>query len=236
MRQSDSKPSVTQSVVAGVTSRILIVAFTAIYDACVGYPRAPIRDVLWFGMTNLYRARWTNQIHEKWIRSLLTNRADLTRAQLEFTRELMNAHAGDALIENFEDLIPSLSLPDPNDRHVLAAAIRGRADVIVTYNLKDFPDGAVTPYGIEGGIRKKPHPRVGLAPGIVLAALQRLRQSLRNPALDIDTYLARLEQHELPSFVAQLRQLALSSSCLKCDTTTFGTLQIDIRRDGPDES
>jgi hypothetical protein len=183
------------------------VAFTAIYDACVLYP-APIRDVLMhLALTNLYRARWTNQIHEEWIRSLLANRPDLSRAQLERTRDLMNAHAGDALIENFEDLIPSLSLPDPDDRHVLAAAIRGRADVIVTYNLKDFPEGAVSPYGIE-----VQHPDeflthvLGLAPGIVLAALQRLRQSLRNPALDIDTYLVRLKQHELPNFAAQLRQ------------------------------
>jgi hypothetical protein len=98
------------------------VVFTALYDACVLYP-APIRDVLMhLALTDLYRARWTNQIHEEWIRSVLINRPDLTRAQLERTRDLMNAHARDALIENFEDLIPSLSLPDPDDRHVLAAA------------------------------------------------------------------------------------------------------------------
>ncbi len=181
-------------------------AFTALYDACVLYP-APIRDVLMhLALTGLYRARWTNRIHEEWIRSVLANRADLTRAQLERTRDLMNAHARDALIENFEDLIPSLVLPDPDDRHVLAAAIRGRADVIVTYNLKDFPETAITPLGI--GVQ---HPDeflthvLGLAPGVVLAALQRLRQSLKRPPLDIDTYLARLEQHELSTFVAQLR-------------------------------
>ena len=111
-------------------------AFTALYDACVLYP-APIRDVLMrLALTDLYRARWTNLIHEEWIRSVLANRRDLTRAQLERTRDLMNAHARDALISGFEDLIPSLTLPDPDDRHVLAAAIRGRVDVIVTYNLK----------------------------------------------------------------------------------------------------
>jgi predicted nucleic acid-binding protein len=183
------------------------VAFTALYDACVLYP-APIRDVLMhLALTDIYRARWTNQIHEEWIRSVLANRPDLRRAQLERTRDLMNAHARDALIENFEDLIPSLSLPDPDDRHVLAAAIRGRADVIVTYNLKDFPEAAITPLGID-----VQHPDeflthvLGLAPGAVLAALQRLRQSLKNPPLAIDTYLARLEQHELTNFVAQLRQ------------------------------
>jgi len=99
----------------------LIVAFTALYDACVLYP-APVRDVLMhLALAAIYRAHWTNAIHEEWIRSVLKNRPDLTRVQLERTRDLMNAHARDALIQGFEDLIPSLSLPDPDDRHVLAA-------------------------------------------------------------------------------------------------------------------
>jgi hypothetical protein len=183
------------------------VAFSALYDACVLYP-APIRDVLMrLALTDLYRARWTNLIHEEWIRSLLAKRPDLTRAQLERTRDLMNAHARDALITDFEELIPSLTLPDADDRHVLAAAIRGRVDVIVTYNLKDFPTKVLAPYGIE-----VQHPDeflthlVDLAPGIVLAALQRLRQSLKNPPVAIENYLTTLEQHELSSFVAKLRE------------------------------
>lgn len=182
-------------------------AFTALYDACVLYP-APLRDVLMhLVLTDLYRARWTNLIHEEWIRSVLANRPDLTRAQLERTRDLMNAHARDAVVENFEDLIPALSLPDPDDRHVLAAAIRGRADVIVTYNLKDFPERIASSYGVE-----VQHPDqflahvLGLAPGPVLAALQRLRRSLKNPPIDIDRYLTTLEQHELPTFVARLKE------------------------------
>jgi len=183
------------------------VAFTALYDACVLYP-APIRDVLMhLALTDLYRARWTNAIHEEWIRAVLANRPDLARAQLERTRDLMNAHARDALVEGFEDLIPSLSLPDPNDRHVLAAAIRGRADVIVTYNTKDFPAEAMAPYGID-----VQHPDeflthvLGLAPGIVLSALQRLRRSLVKPPVAVGDYLATLERHELPAFVAKLRE------------------------------
>lgn len=182
-------------------------AFTALYDACVLYP-APIRDVLMrLAVTDLYRARWTNLIHDEWIRSLLVKRPDLTREQLERTRDLMNAHVRDALISGFEDLIPSLALPDPDDRHVLAAAIRGRVDVIVTYNLRDFPLKAVAAYGIE-----VQHPDeflshlLNLAPGTVLATLQRLRQALRNPPVDIDDYLLKLEKHELSSFAAKLRE------------------------------
>ena len=182
-------------------------AFSALYDACVLYA-APVRDVLMhLAISDLFRARWTDAIHDEWIRAVLKNRPDLRREQLERTRELMNAHARDALIHNFEDLIPSLSLPDPNDRHVLAAAIRGRVDVIVTYNTKDFPADAVAPYGIE--IK---HPDeflahvLDLAPGTVLAALQRLRKSLKNPPVPVDQYLTRLEQLELASFVAKLKE------------------------------
>ena len=158
-------------------------------------------------LTDLYRARWTNLIHEEWIRSILANRSDLKRTQLERTRDLMNAHARDALISDFEDLIPSLTLPDPDDRHVLAAAIRGRVDVIVTYNLKDFPAQAMVAYGIE-----VQHPDkflthlLDLAPGRVLAALQRLRRSLNHPPVAIEDYLVRLEQHALSSFAARLRE------------------------------
>lgn len=182
-------------------------AFTALYDACVLYP-APIRDALMhLAITDLYRARWSNAIHEEWIGAVLKNRPDLTREKLERTRHLMNAHARDALVLGFEELIPSLSLPDPDDRHVLAAAIRGRADVIITYNTKDFPEEVLAIYGIQAQ-----HPDeflthlLDLAPGTVLAALQRLRQSLKNPSVAIEAYLSRLEQHELSAFVAKLKE------------------------------
>jgi predicted nucleic acid-binding protein len=183
------------------------VAFTALYDACVLYP-APIRDVLMhLALTDLFRARWTDEIHEEWIRSVLKNRPDLSRERLIRTRDLMNSHVRDALIRDYQDLIPALSLPDPNDRHVLAAAIKGRADVVVTYNTRDFPEAAIARYGISAQ-----HPDAflthlfDLAPGVVLGALQRLRQSLKNPPVESAEYLSRLEQHELSSFVANLRE------------------------------
>src|SRR3989475_9198920 len=87
-------------------------------------------------LTGLFRAKWSADIHEEWISALLRNRPDLTREKLERTRMLMDQHATDALVTGYQELIPSLQLPDPNDRHVLAAAICSRADVIVT---RDFP-------------------------------------------------------------------------------------------------
>ena len=123
-------------------------AFTALFDACVLYP-APLRDILLrLACGNLFRARWSAQIHDEWIRSLLQNRPDLA-GKLQRTRDAMDRAVADCLVTGHEVLIPGLILPDPNDRHVLAAAILGRADVIVTFNLKDFPAAVLGGYGIE---------------------------------------------------------------------------------------
>jgi hypothetical protein len=182
--------------------------FIALYDACVLYP-APLRDLLMhLAMTDLYRPKWTNEIHEEWIRNVLANRPDLTRIQLERTRELMNSNVRDCLVEGYEKLIPALSLPDPNDRHVLAAAIRSSSSVIVTYNLKDFPDKAIKEFGIAAQ-----HPDdflihlLDLAPDLVCAAAQRQRLSLKRPPMSIKEYLNCLARQSLPKSVEKLKEL-----------------------------
>jgi hypothetical protein len=158
-------------------------------------------------VTDLFLAKWSDVIHDEWIRNLLKNRPDLTAEQLAWTRGRMNAHVPDALVTGFEDLIPSLTLPDPDDRHVLAAAIHGRADVIVTKNLKHFPASTLARYGIE-----PQHPDefvvqlLSLAPDIVCEAVQTHRLGLRRPPKSIDEYLATVEQQEMPRTVAALRQ------------------------------
>jgi len=183
--------------------------FTALYDACVLYP-APLRDLLMrLAMTDLYRARWTDQIHDEWIRNVLANRPDLTAEQLDRTRELMNAHVRDCLVTGYESLIDSLVLPDPDDRHVLAAAIRTRASVIVTFNLSDFPEATLEPLGIE-----VQHPDefithlIDLNPGAVCAAAKRQRASLKNPPRSVDEFLETLAQQRLPETVAHLREFS----------------------------
>ncbi len=94
--------------------------YTALYDACVLYP-APLRDLLLqLALTGLFRARWSATIHDEWTRNVLLDRPDLTAAQLQHTRALMDAAVPDALVVGYEKLIPSLTLPDPDDRHVLA--------------------------------------------------------------------------------------------------------------------
>lgn len=180
-----------------------------LYDSCVLYP-APLRDLLMHvAVTDLFRARWTDAIHEEWISNVLQNRPDLKLEQLLRTRDLMNAHVRDCVVTGYETLIESVNLPDPDDRHVLAAAIRAGADLIVTFNLKDFPEKDLRPYGIEAQ-----HPddflsyQLDLAPNIVCAAAKRHRASLRNPPKALDDYLATLEAQGLVQTVSTLRNFA----------------------------
>lgn len=179
--------------------------FTALYDACVLYP-APLRDFLMrLAMTDLFRARWTSQIHEEWINAVLKQRKDLKRKQLERTRNLMDAHVRDCLVSGYEPLIDGLDLPDPDDRHVLAAALRTRAHVIVTFNLKDFPADYLATFGIEAQ-----HPDefishlIDLSPGAVCEAAKRQRAALVNPAKSVEEFLDALAKQSLPETVYRL--------------------------------
>ena len=97
---------------------MIVSNFTALFDACVLYP-APLRDFLMrLAITDLFRAKWTDEIHDEWIRNVLKNRADLTEERLHRTKALMNSNVRDCLVQGYKDLIPSLNLPDANDRHV----------------------------------------------------------------------------------------------------------------------
>jgi predicted nucleic acid-binding protein len=172
--------------------------FTAFLDASVLYP-APLRDLLLeLAVSDLYRAKWSDAVHEEWIAAVRRTRNDLTRAQLERTRDLMNAHVRDALVTGFEQLIDVLDLPDPNDRHVLAAAIKGRADLIVTINLKDFPAERLDRWGIEAQ-----HPdeflthQFHLSQPVFLQAVRTVRTRLKNPPKSVPDYLDTLRTQGL---------------------------------------
>jgi predicted nucleic acid-binding protein len=120
-----------------------------VYDANVLYP-STLRDVLIrVGLARLVRPKWTEQILDEVFRNLRVNRPDLDPARLARTRDLMNASIRDVTVTGFEHLIGQMTLPDPDDRHVLAAAIHAGAQVIVTKNLRDFPAAALTHWGVE---------------------------------------------------------------------------------------
>ena len=185
--------------------------FTVVYDACVLYP-APLRSLLMYlALTDLFRARWTDAIHEEWMSNVQKDYPDITRQKAERIRDLMNAHVRDCLVTGYEDLIPSLTLPDPDDRHVLAAAIRVGAEVIVTTNLADFPAETLEQYGIEAQ-----HPDEFICrlldetPAAVCGAVRQQRQGLKNPPLTVEQYRGSLEKQGLARTVAALRRFAES--------------------------
>lgn len=156
-------------------------------------------------LTDLFQARWTDQIHDEWIRNVQANRPDLPPASLARCRELMDAHVPDCLVTGYEPFIPTLALPDPDDRHVLAAAVHSGAGSIVTFNLKDFPDSVLSQYEVEAV-----HPDafiVGLweaSASLVLGAVRRQRAGLKKPPKTPTEYLATLEQCRLIETVARL--------------------------------
>jgi hypothetical protein len=121
----------------------------------------------------------------------------------------MNEVIDDCLIEDFEYLIDSLVLPDANDRHVLAAAIVGHADAIVTFNLKDFPASAASPHGIE-----ILHPddfllaQYDLAPIAMLKVVKAIRCRLRKPPRSAEELIATYEQQGLPQTCKILKDAA----------------------------
>ena len=121
---------------------------TVIYDSCILFPPS-LRDLfVWLGITGACRPRWTVAIHEEWTRSVLAFRADVAAASLARCRRLMDAAVPDGLVMGYEPLIPTLTLPDADDRHVLAAAIHAGAENIVTFNLKDSPEERTRAYGV----------------------------------------------------------------------------------------
>lgn len=182
-------------------------AFTVVFDACVLFPFA-LRDLLVdLATTDLFRGRWSERVHEEWTGAVLKKYPGVDRRSLARVRALMDTHVLDCVVTGYEPLIDGLVLPDPKDRHVLAAAIRCGAQVIVTRNLKDFPLSATERYGIEAQ-----HPDdfvaslLDLSAGEVCASVKRCRGRLRRPPMSVDEYLACLEGHELLETVSELRR------------------------------
>jgi hypothetical protein len=182
-----------------------IMRYVAVLDACVLYP-APVRDLLLsLADADLYHAKWTHDIQNEWMTNLLTNRPELSRERLEKTCEDMAAAVPDCLVINYEFIIPTLTLPDADDRHVLAAAIKCNADAIVTTNLKDFPQAILDNYGIEAQ-----HPddfvmnQIELSERIALQAVKAMRLRLRNPPKTASELISTIEQQQMPQTAAYL--------------------------------
>jgi len=178
-----------------------------VLDACVLYP-APIRDLLLnLAAEDLYSPKWSIRIHEEWIRNLLANRPDLEKTNLHRTQKLMDDAFPEAVVKNYSGLEEKLSLPDPDDNHVLAVAIKSRSTKIITFNLKDFPSKKLTPHHV-----KAVHPDSFIV-NLIQSDEEKGQRAflnqvvnLKNPPMTENEVLNVLKK-SLPSTVSSLKKL-----------------------------
>lgn len=178
----------------------------AIYDANVLYP-SPLRDFLIrVAIEGLVAARWSERILDEVFRSVARDRPDLDSARLARTRQRMCDAVLDCMVTGFDELEEAITLPDVDDRHVVAAAVRAGASVIVTFNLRDFPDVEMARHGLVAL-----HPDVfavellARSPAVVLEVLAMQAADLRSPPHSTMDVVASVEKCGLFRFGAALR-------------------------------
>lgn len=185
--------------------------YTALLDACVLYPVAMTDALLSLATAGFFAAKWTIRIEEEWIRSLERQRPDLI-GRLQTRRDSMRSAIPDWEVPEAawqSLLVDDLVLPDPDDRHVLTAAIAGHADCIVTSNLKDFPASVLQNYGLEA---IDPDTFIvnqwDLDPVHAIAAFKRMRARRQKPESSAEDFAYALEVGGLPTTAQRLRSAA----------------------------
>ncbi|MEN3164625.1 PIN domain-containing protein [Tistrella mobilis] len=178
----------------------------AVYDACVLYPFHLRNLLMQLAVDGLVEAKWSQKIHEEWIRNLVQNRPDISRSRLEKTRDLMCAVLPDADVVSEPTVVECIQLPDIGDRHVVATAISAQADVIITWNVSDFPQAELARHDL-----RCQTPDLFLCdlesehPDIIRESVEKARRNLRTSTPDRQAFLASLDAQRLTAFVARLR-------------------------------
>jgi predicted nucleic acid-binding protein len=184
--------------------------YTAVLDACVLYQLAIADSLMSIAVTGLFAAKWTTKIEEEWIGSLENDRPDL-KGRLGSRRDDMREAVPDweILEAAWISIAGSLKLPDPNDVHVLAAAIAGHADCIVTRNHQDFPGSILAAHGInvidpdqfivnQWDLENVP----------VMAAFKGMRARRKKPTENVEDFARTLERNGLPVTAQKIREAA----------------------------
>lgn len=182
--------------------------FTALLDACVLFPVSVCDALMSVAALGLYAPKWTARIDDEWTRSLeqKTGKPPGTFAR---RRDFMHEAQPDWEVHAsaWEPLAKCLELPDKDDVHVLAAAIAGHADCIVTSNLRDFPPQLLAPFALEAV-----HPdeflvaQMDLDQVAVLTAFKAMRARLKNPAYTPEHFADALERNALVATAQRLRE------------------------------
>lgn len=180
----------------------------AFLDASVLYPVSLRHLLMRLALEHLYQPQWSAKVHEEWIAAVLRDNPQIPTARLHALRDAMDERIDDAVVVGYEHLIETLTLPDPDDRHVFAAAITGGAGIIVTKNLRDFPHSALGAHGIEvchpdDFVRRL----LDTAPDRVVKVVRDQQASLTNPPIPMLDLLALFDRIGLSETVTELRHL-----------------------------
>ncbi|MPZ35266.1 MAG: PIN domain-containing protein [Rhodospirillales bacterium] len=170
----------------------------AVFDACILYPFHLRNIVVQAAVDGLVGARWTDEIHDEWIRNLAAGAPAIPVERLHNTRRLMNDALPAATVSGYEDHVPLVTLPDPNDRHVVAAGIAAGASIILTWNSRHFPANELKKFGL-----RKQTPDAFLSdlydkiPDLTIGSLANARQNLNKSRVSASDFIDILDNQKL---------------------------------------
>jgi predicted nucleic acid-binding protein len=179
-------------------------AFPALLDTCVLYPAYLCDTLLRLAEAGAYRPLWSADIMAELRRNVVEAGVPADRVDRRLAH--MTRSFPDALVSGYESLVDGMT-NDPKDRHVLAAAVRANAEVIVTFNIRDFPEAALKSYDV---IAVEPDDflldQLDLYPGLTIEVLQQKAASYRRDPTTLAGLLPLLERTGLPQFAAEVRR------------------------------
>jgi len=170
----------------------------AVFDACILYPFHLRNIVVQAAVDRLVEARWTDAIHDEWIRNLVAGAPAIPSDRLQATRRLMNEALPMAMVSEYEHHVPTVKLPDPNDRHVAAAGIEANASVILTWNLRHFPARELKKFGLRAetpdALLSSLYDEV---PDLIVGSLANARRNLKRSQISAADFIHMLSSQKL---------------------------------------
>ncbi len=188
----------------------MISTFTAFFDANVFFGARLRSLIVELAQSGQFRARWSEDIHREWMGAVARKRPDIEPAALARVKAEMNAAIPGCVTRGYEDLVETLTLPDPADRHVVAAAIVAQASVIVTFNEADFPAEVLAPFGMH---TRHPDEFIldveSLDSALFLEAVSFDIGHYRNPPVSLADYCAALRKAGVPQTADLIEQISI---------------------------
>jgi hypothetical protein len=170
----------------------------AVFDACILYPFHLRNIIVQAAVDRLVEARWTDAIHDEWIRSLTTGPPTVPIERLQRTRRLMDEALPTAMVSGYEDHVAAVNLPDPSDRHVVAAGIGAGASIILTWNVRHFPAKELRKFSL-----RKETPDAFLSglydevPDLIIGSLANARRNLTKSRVSALDFIAIVRNQKL---------------------------------------